>query len=80
MNTKGAPIPEQKEDDTEYIYYTKDGHYLGGKESSLKVFLSSQQECDTAQKVKKRSLINKKLLKVKAICNQKIVQKSINYF
>ncbi len=53
LNTKGAPIPKQKEDDTEYIYYTKYGYYLGGKESSLKVFLTSQQEYDAAKKGKK---------------------------
>lgn len=65
INTEGAPLPEPQADDSEFIYYTKDGFYLGGLESSLKVYLSTQVEYDVAKKDKKWSMINKedKLLK-----------------
>ena len=59
LNTAGAPIPEPKDHDTEYIYYTKDGYYLGGKETSNKIYLSTQEEYNKAKKDKKWSLINK---------------------
>lgn len=51
-------MPDQKEDDTEYIYYTKGGFYVGGKENSLKVYLSTQEEYNNAKKNEKWSLIN----------------------
>lgn len=44
--------------DIEYIYYTKEGLYLGGKEDSLKVYLSTQEEYDAVKEDKKWSLIN----------------------
>lgn len=50
---------EDKEDNTEYVYYTKDGFYLGGNDNSAKVYLSTQGEYDKAKKDKKWSLINK---------------------
>ena len=59
ITTKGVPVPENVDDNTEYIYYTKEGLYLGGIESSPKVYLSTQGEYDKAKKDKKWSLINK---------------------
>jgi hypothetical protein len=59
ITTTGAPVPENLEDNTEYIYYTKDGFYLGGNENSTKMYLSIQEEYDKAEKDKKWSLINK---------------------
>lgn len=50
--------PPKTEDDTEYIYYTKEGYYLGGKENSLKIFLSTQNKYDIAKKDKNWSIIN----------------------
>ena len=58
ITTTGAPVPENLDDNTEYIYYTKDGFYIGGNESSAKVYLSTQEEYDKAKKDKKWSLIN----------------------
>lgn len=52
IDAKGAPLPENLEDNTEYIYYTKDGFYLGGSESNIKVYLSTQEEYDKAKKEK----------------------------
>ena len=65
ITTTVAPVPDQKDDNTEYIYYTKEGYYLGGNENSSKVYLSTQSEYDKAKIDKKWSLINKesKLLK-----------------
>lgn len=37
IDTTGAPVPEKEDDDTEYIYYSKEGAYLGGEEDSFKV-------------------------------------------
>ncbi|MDO4783290.1 MAG: hypothetical protein Q4A09_08780 [Capnocytophaga felis] len=34
----------QIEDNTEYVYYTKEGEFLGGKEDSKKVYLTTQTE------------------------------------
>lgn len=45
--------------DIEYIYYTKEGFYLGGLENSAKVYISTQAEYDSAKKDKKWSLVNK---------------------
>ena len=59
ITTTGAPVPENVDDNTEYIYYSKEGLYLGGIESSPKVYLSTQGEYDKAKKDKKWSLINK---------------------
>lgn len=59
IETDGAPLPQKKEDETEYIYYTKEGYYLGGLENSTKVFLSTQAEYDTVKKEKKWSSLNK---------------------
>lgn len=59
ITTSGAPVPENLDDNTEYIYYTKEGFYLGGLENSSKVYLSTQSEYDKAKKDKKWSLINK---------------------
>ena len=59
ITTTGAPVPENLDDNTEYIYYTKDGFYIGGNESSPKVYLSTQGEYEKAKKDKKWSLINK---------------------
>lgn len=71
---------EQTDDSTEYIYYTKDGFYLGGSESSAKVYLSTQEEYDKAKKDKKWSLTNKEsnLLKEKNIniSHTKFVEKA----
>ena len=53
ITTTGAPVPENLDDNTEYIYYTKDGFYIGGNESSAKVYLSTQEEYDKAKKDKK---------------------------
>jgi hypothetical protein len=58
INTEGAPLPDEKQDDTEYIYYNKDGFYLGGLESSLKVFISTQSDYDSAKASKKWSPVN----------------------
>ncbi|PIF46648.1 hypothetical protein CLU96_3686 [Chryseobacterium sp. 52] len=80
VDAKGAPVPEEKEDNTEYIYYTKEGYYLGGLEKSAKVYLSNQEEYDKAKKDKKWSLINKEsnLLKEKNanILHKKFVEKA----
>ena len=59
IETDDAPLPQKKEDETEYIYYTKEGYYLGGLENSSKVFLSTQAEYDTVNKEKKWSPLNK---------------------
>ena len=59
LKTTGRPLPENLDDNTEYIYYTKDGFYLGGLENSLRVYLSTQGEYDNSKKDKKWSLINK---------------------
>lgn len=78
LNTEIASLPQKKADDTEYIYYTKDGLYVGGLENSLKVYLSSQVEFDTAKKDKKWSLLNidSKLLRDKedAITHAKFIR------
>ncbi|MBV6881791.1 PAAR-like protein [Epilithonimonas ginsengisoli] len=59
IDTQGLPLPDEVLDDLEYIYYTEDGFYLGGSESSTKVYLSTQEEYGNAKKDKKWSLINK---------------------
>ena len=43
----------QIEDNTEYVYYTKEGEFLGGKEDSKKVYLTTQIEYDKAKEKKK---------------------------
>ncbi|WP_053328327.1 hypothetical protein [Chryseobacterium gallinarum] len=77
IDAKGAPVPEQ---DIEYIYYSRDGFYLGGLENSGKVYLSNHEEYDKAKKEKKWSLINKEsnLLKDKGIniSHTKFVEKA----
>jgi hypothetical protein len=79
IDAKGAPVPKQ-EPDIEYIYYTKDGYYLGGLENSAKIYLSNQEEYDKAKKDKKWSLINNEsgLLKEKEknILHKKFVEKA----
>lgn len=47
------------EDNTEYVYYTKEGEFLGGKEDSEKIYLTTQTEYDKAKEKNQWSLINK---------------------
>lgn len=51
-------MPLTENDNKEYIYYTKDGLYLGGLKNSSKIYLSSQEEYDKAKKGKKWSFVN----------------------
>ena len=78
IDMKGAPLPEQEKDNTEYIYYTNEGFYLGGKEDSLKVYVTTLDEYNIAKKDKKWSFVNKKPLKEKEkdISNVKFVEKA----
>ena len=55
-----------KEDNIEYIYYTKVGYYLGGNVNSNKVYLSTQQEYDTVKQSQKWFVINKEKNLLKA--------------
>lgn len=75
-----AQLVPLKEDNKEYVYYTKDGAYLGGLENSTKVYLSSQEDYDKAKEGKKWSAINveSNLLKEKnkPISNTKLISLS----
>lgn len=79
INTAGAPVPAAK-DNTEYIYYTKEGLYLGGVESSAKVYITTETKYHKAKTEKKWNLINveSNLLqeKSKNIPNNKFVEKA----
>jgi hypothetical protein len=60
FSSKGFSNSEpKKKDNTEYIYYSKDGNYIGGNEISDKVYIVTQQEYNTAKQTKKWFLINK---------------------
>lgn len=48
----------QIEDNTEYVYYTKEGEFLGGKEDSEKIYLTTQTGYDKAKEKSQWSLIN----------------------
>lgn len=54
-----------EEDNAEYIYYTKEGEFLGGKDDSKKIYLTTQTEYDKAKEKNEWKLINleEKLLK-----------------
>lgn len=54
-----ADAEPNKEDNVEYIYYTKDGYYIGGDAISNKVYIVTQQEYNTAKQSQKWFLINK---------------------
>ncbi|MDR2237054.1 MAG: DUF4280 domain-containing protein [Chryseobacterium sp.] len=75
-----AQLLPVEEDNTEYIYYTKEGLYLGGIEKSAKIYIATQEEYDKVKADKKWSGINieKSLLKEKeaAITNEKFVEKA----
>lgn len=62
-----AQLLPAEEDHTEYIYYTREGLYLGGLEKSAKIYLATQEEYDKVKADKKWSGINieKNLLKEK---------------
>lgn len=45
-------------DDTEYVYYTKEGEFLGGKEDSEKIYLTTQSKYDKAKEKVEWGLIN----------------------
>lgn len=45
-------------DNTEHIYYTKEGEFLGGKEDSKKIYLTTQTEYDKAKEKSEWKLIN----------------------
>lgn len=75
-----AQLLPLEEDNTEYIYYTKEGLYLGGLEKSTKIYLTTQKEYDKVEADKKWSGINvgTNLLKEKEtfISNEKFVEKA----
>lgn len=75
-----AQLLPVEEDNTEYIYYTKEGLYLGGVEKSAKIYLATQEEYDKVKADKKWSGINLEanLLKEKGtvISNEKFVEKA----
>ena len=52
------PSEEEQSEDIEYIYYTKEGEFLGGKKDSKKIYLTTQTEYDKAKEKGKWSLIN----------------------
>ncbi len=56
--------PAINQDDTEYIYYTEEGLFLGGDESSDKVYLTTQSEYDIAKEDEKWSVVNSDELKL----------------
>ncbi|BAP31788.1 uncharacterized protein CHSO_2751 [Chryseobacterium sp. StRB126] len=60
-----AQLVPLKEDNKEYVYYTKDGTYLGGLENSTKVYLSSQEDYDKAKNQQKWGLLNQDNLLLK---------------
>lgn len=75
-----AQLLPVEEDNMEYIYYTKEGLYLGGLEKSTKIYLTTQKEYDKVEADKKWSGINvgTNLLKEKEtfISNEKFVEKA----
>ena len=59
-NTLQIKFPEvvsSQKDNTKYIYYTKEGDFLGGNENSSKVYITTQEEYNKSKN--KWSLINK---------------------
>ncbi|ATA90302.1 hypothetical protein ACI75Y_12655 [Capnocytophaga stomatis] len=55
---KEKVVTNIEEDNVEYIYYTKDGEFLGGKEDSNKVYITTKAEYDKAKEKGEWSLIN----------------------
>ena len=60
-NTLQIKFPEvvsSQKDNTEYIYYTEEGQYLGGNTNSNKVFISTKNEYDKAKEKGNWNLLN----------------------
>ncbi|MEO3405639.1 hypothetical protein AAFN85_17135 [Mucilaginibacter sp. CAU 1740] len=49
---------EDPKDNTEYVYYTREGEYLGGIAGSAKIYLTTKDAYDNAAKAKKWEDIN----------------------
>jgi hypothetical protein len=49
---------EDPKDSTEYVYYTREGEYLGGIAGSAKIFLTTKDKFDAAEKAKKWDDVN----------------------
>jgi hypothetical protein len=52
-----APADEPK-DSTQYVYYTREGEYLGGITGSAKIFLTTKESYDQAAKAKNWDSVN----------------------
>ena len=44
LQIKFPKVVSSEKDNTEYIYYTKEGDFLGGNENSNKVYITTQEE------------------------------------
>ena len=57
LQIKFPKVVSSEKDNTEYIYYTKEGDFLGGNENSNKVYITTQEEYNKSKN--KWSSINK---------------------